>query len=162
MTHAVTGTIAELPDRIGRGAVRVESRYRTDAADLWTAVTDPERLARWIADVSGELSLGGAFQARFTSGWEGAGRVDVCDAPRRLVLTMEPGTDDETVIEAQLHADGAETRLVVEERGIAVPELPAHGAGWQTHLEDLGAYLAGQPTSDWGARARELHPSYQR
>jgi hypothetical protein len=74
---------------------------------------------------------------------------------------MEPGTDDETVIEALLSADGDRTRLVVEERGIPLDELAAHGAGWQAHVEDLGSYLGGGG-SEWAARWRALAPEYDK
>ncbi|HYH72553.1 MAG TPA: SRPBCC domain-containing protein [Nocardioides sp.] len=74
-----------------RGAVRVEDVYDTDIDDLWEACTTPERLARWIAEVSGDLRVGGMIHAVFTSTWTGPGRVEVCDAPHHLLLTMEPG-----------------------------------------------------------------------
>lgn len=44
------------------------------------------------------------------------------------------------MVEAHLTADGERTRLVVEERGLPLDVLPFHGAGWQTHPEDLGRY----------------------
>ena len=100
-----------------RGAVRVEEVYDTDIDDLWEACTTPERLARWIAEVSGDLRVGGTIHAVFTSTWTGPGRVEVCDAPHHLLLTMEPGTDDESQMEAWLTEEGSKTRLVVEERG---------------------------------------------
>jgi uncharacterized protein YndB with AHSA1/START domain len=143
-----------------RGAVRVEDVYDTDIDDLWSAITDPERLARWVATVDGDLRLGGIVQAQFTSSWEGPGRIDVCEAPHRLLLTMDPATEDETVIEAVLTAEGGRTRLVVEERGLPVGALPAYGAGWQAHVEDLGRYLAGGQ-SVWKARWDELVPEYR-
>jgi hypothetical protein len=87
--------------------------------------------------------------------------VDVCEPPRRLLVTMEPGTEDETVIEAELVADGAQTRLVIEERGLPVSALPAHGAGWQAHVEDLAAHLAGREPADWRTRWAELSPAYR-
>jgi uncharacterized protein YndB with AHSA1/START domain len=145
----------------GTGAVRMEDRYDTDIDDLWSALTEPQRLARWIGDFEGELRLGGEFRARFTSSWEGPGRVDVCEPPRRLLVTMEPGAEDETVIEAELVADGAQTRLVIEERGLPVDALPAHGAGWQAHVEDLAAHLAGRERGDWRTRWAELSPTYR-
>jgi hypothetical protein len=55
----------------GKAVVRMEHRFSTDIDDLWPALTDPQRLARWIAIVDGDLRLGGEFWARFTSGWEG-------------------------------------------------------------------------------------------
>jgi len=156
------GTIAgSLRAVDGKAVVRMEDRFDTDAGDLWSALTDPQRLARWIADVEGDLSLGGTFRARFTSSWEGPGRVDVCEPPRRLLLTMCPGQDDQTVIEAELIPDGEQTRLIVEERGLPLDKAAAHGAGWQAHIEDLAAHLAHKPSTDWRTRWLELIPAYR-
>jgi hypothetical protein len=86
---------------------------------------------------------------------------------------MEPGTDDETQVEAWLTAEGSRTRLVVEERGLPAGALPAHGAGWQAHLEDLARslVLAGpvhadgwsehEPAAAWRGRWTELTPHYR-
>jgi uncharacterized protein YndB with AHSA1/START domain len=152
-----TGSMRALDDT--RGAVRVEDVYDTDIDDLWEACTTPERLARWIAELSGDLRVGGTIQTTFTSTWTGAGRIEVCDQPRHLLLTMEPGTDDEGELEAWLSEEGAGTRLVVEERGLPLDRLHFHGAGWQAHLEDLGRSLAGD-SSAWQARWTELAPVY--
>jgi len=154
----VVGSIREVD---GVGVVRMEDSYDTTPEDLWTAMTDPARLARWIADVKGELAVGGAFHVTFTSGWEGPGRVDVCEPAHRLLVTLSPGEDDETVIEAELVADGGRTWLWVEERGIPVPDLPGNGAGWQVHVEDLGTHLAGHERTDWRSRWTELIPAYR-
>lgn len=145
----------------GKAVVRMEDRFSTDIDDLWSALTDPQRLARWIAAVEGDLRLGGEFRASFTSGWEGPGRVDVCEPSRRLLVTMSPGQDDQTVIEAEIVPDGDQTRLVLEERGLPLDEVAAHGAGWQAHVEDLAAHLAGRPAADWRTRWTELTPAYQ-
>lgn len=158
-TRANTRVVGTVRSVDGRGAVRMEDRYDTDIDDLWSALTDPQRLGRWIADVDGDLCLGGEFRASFTSGWEGPGRVDVCDAPRRLMVTMSPGQGDETVIEAELVADGEQTYLVIEERGLPLDELAAHGAGWQAHVEDLAAQLVGGGRGDWRTRWAELSPT---
>lgn len=167
----IIGTLRELDDT--RGAVRVEDVYDTDIDDLWQACTSPERLARWIAEVSGDLQVGGTVQAVFTSTWSGPVRIEVCEAPHHLLLTGEPGSDEETQIEAWLTAEGSKSRLVVEERGLPTDQLHFHGAGWQVHLEDLGRSLttdatvhpegwseqAASPT--WHRRWSELTPAYQ-
>jgi uncharacterized protein YndB with AHSA1/START domain len=154
----VVGTLRSVD---GTGVVRMEDRYDTGIDDLWSALTEPQRLARWIADVEGDLRVGGEFQANFTSGWEGSGRVDLCEPPRRLRVTMSPGQKDQTVIEAELVAEGDQTSLAVEERGLPLDELAAHGAGWQAHVEDLAAHLAGRERADWRTRWSELTPSYR-
>jgi len=145
----------------GRAVVRMEDRYRTDIDDLWSAITNPDRLARWVARVEGDLRPGGMFHATFTSSWDGPGRIDVCEPPRRLLLTMSPGQDDQTVIAVELAPDGNFTNLVVEERGLPLDEGAAHGAGWQVHIEDLAAHLAGRPSSVWRVRWTELIPVYR-
>ena len=160
-TRASSRLVGTLRSEAGKGVVRMEDRYDTGVDDLWTALTDPARLARWIAAVEGDLHIGGEFRATFTSGWEGTGRVDVCDAPHRLLVTMSPGQDDETVIEATLAADGDQTRVVVEERRLPLDELAAHGAGWQVHIEDLEAHLSGRDRPDWRSRWTELIPAYR-
>jgi uncharacterized protein YndB with AHSA1/START domain len=152
------GTLHALDDK--RGTVRVQDVYDTDIADLWTACTTPDRLARWIATVTGDLRVGGTIHASFTSTWTGPGRVEECEPPRHLLLTMEPETEDETAMEAWLSEEGDRTRLVVEERGLPLDRLYFHGAGWQAHLEDLGRALAGKP-SVWKARWTELTPAYK-
>jgi len=74
---------------------------------------------------------------------------------------MTPDREDETVIEAELVADDDQTRLVIEERGLPLAELAAHGAGWQAHVEDLADHLAGRERTDWRTRWTELTPSYR-
>ncbi|HTW05062.1 MAG TPA: SRPBCC family protein [Streptosporangiaceae bacterium] len=155
--HSVVGSLRAVD---GKAVVRMETVFDTDVDDLWSALTDPRRLARWIAKVDGDLRLGGEFRASFTSGWEGPGRVDVCEPPRRLLVVVSEGQDDETVIAAELIPDGEQTRLVVEERGLPLDQAADRGAGWQAHVEDLAAHLAGRPRGDWRRRWTELTPAY--
>ena len=124
---------------------------------------DPRRLARWIGGVEGDLRLGGEFRARFfTSGWEGTGRVEACEPPHRLlVLTKDADEPDEQVIEATLTADGDQTVLVLEVLGMPLDKVAFYGAGWQIHVENLAAYLAGRERGDIEARWDELVPAYQ-
>ena len=145
----------------------MEDRFDTDIDDLWSALTDPRRLARWLGDFEGDLRFGGEFRERFfASGWEGTGRVDACEPPWRLLLTMrdpdpQPGQPEETVIEAQLTADGDQTILVVEDRGMPLDLLAAYGAGVQIHVENLATHIAGREPGDTEARWDELLPAYQ-
>ncbi len=146
----------------GKGIVRIEDRFETDVDDLWSALTDPRRLARWIGEVEGDLRLGGEFRfGFFASGSEGTGRVEACEPPRRLLLTMALDQPDQDVIEATLSPDGDQTILVWEERGMPLDQLAAYGAGVQIHVEDLPAYLAGRERRDAAARFGELFPTYQ-
>jgi uncharacterized protein YndB with AHSA1/START domain len=147
----------------GKGVVRMDDRFDTDVDDLWSALTDPARLARWLGEVEGDLRLGGQFRARFfASGWEGTGRVEACEPPQRLLVrTRGEGETEDHTIEAVLTADGEGTIAVIEERGMPVNLLSAYGAGIQVHVEDLAAHIAGHGRVDAGARWEELHPTYE-
>ncbi|HEX2821595.1 MAG TPA: SRPBCC domain-containing protein [Streptosporangiaceae bacterium] len=147
----------------GKGVVRMEDRIGTDIDDLWSAFTDPGRLARWLGEFEGDLRLGGEFRARFFDGWEGTGRVDACVPPRHLlVVTRHVRQADEHAIEATLTADGGDhTILILEERGMPVNLLAAYGAGIQVHIENLAAHINGQERCDTEARWNELQPAYQ-
>ena len=147
----------------GKGVVRMEDRFDTDIDDLWSALTDPGRLARGFGAFVGDLRLGGEFRARFfASGWEGPGRVDACEPPRHLlVMTRDDRQDEGHAIEATLTADGDHTILILEERGMPVNLLAAYGAGIQVHIEDLAAHIAGRERCDADARWQELQPAYE-
>jgi uncharacterized protein YndB with AHSA1/START domain len=43
----------------GKGVIRMEDRYDTGVADLWSALTQPDRLARWLGEFEGDLHVGG-------------------------------------------------------------------------------------------------------
>jgi len=161
--RAGTRILGSLRSAEGKGTVRMEDRYDTDIDDLWSALTDPHRLARWLGEVEGELHVGGEFRARFfASGWEGTGRVEACEPPRHLlVLTRDPDVPYELVIEATLTAEGDQTILVLEERGMPLDHLAAYGAGIQVHIEDLAAHIGGRERCDGEARWGELLPAYQ-
>ena len=150
----------------GEGIVRMEDRLDTGLDDLWGALTDPDRLAHWYGEVEGELSQGGEFRARIALAGERTGQVEVCEPPLRLLVTMrdpdpQPGQPEQTVIEAQLSAEGAQTRLVWEERGMPVNLLPAYGAGIQIHVEHLADYISGRELRNVEARWNELFPAYE-
>jgi len=57
--RAGTRLLGSLRSAAGKGIVRMEDRVGTDTGDLWSALTDPRRLARWIGEVEGDLRLGG-------------------------------------------------------------------------------------------------------
>ena len=148
----------------GKGVVRMTDMLDAKAADVWAALTEQARLTSWMGEFTGELRLGGDFQARFhASGWEGTGRVAACESRQHLlVLTRGTGNQaDEQVIDVTLTAAGDRTGLAWEERGMPLAYVTAYGAGIQVHVEDLAAYLAGQGRCDAQARFGELLPAYQ-
>jgi uncharacterized protein YndB with AHSA1/START domain len=157
-----TRLLGSLGSADGKGVVRMADRIDAAIDDVWSAITDPARLARWWGDVEGDLQLGGEFRARVhASGWDGTGRVTACDAPRRLLLLTREPDQPEQSIEITLTADGDQTNLVWEERGMPEAYVAGYGAGIQVHVEDLAAYLAGGDRCDAQARMGQLYPAYE-
>jgi uncharacterized protein YndB with AHSA1/START domain len=167
-----TRILGSLRSADGTGVVRIEDRYDTDIDDLWSALTDPARLARWYGQVEGDLQPGGEFRVYLEADdIESTGRVKACEPPRRLLVTTRE-TDEsyrkgqgvppfDEVTEVTLTADGGQTILVIEVRGMPLDKIAFYGAGWQIHAENLAAYLAGREHGDTEARWEALVPPYQ-
>jgi uncharacterized protein YndB with AHSA1/START domain len=156
----------------GKGVVRIGDRYDTGINDLWSALTDPSRLASWYGEVEGDLRPGGEFHLYLeSSDWDGTGRVEACDPRRRLLVTTREADESyhrgrgappfNEAIEATLTADGDQTILVIEVRGLPLDKIAFYGAGWQIHAENLAAHVAGRERGDTEARWDELVRPYQ-
>jgi uncharacterized protein YndB with AHSA1/START domain len=146
----------------GKGVVRMKCRYATGIDDLWSALTDPQRLAHWYGKVQGELRIGGEFTAFVTaSGWDGHGRIEVCVPPRQLRVSISEEEGPEELVMAELATDGDCTTLAIEVRGMPLDLVWAYGAGWQVHAEDLGSHLAGQDRANSDTRWNELEVIYR-
>lgn len=167
-----TRILGTLSSAEGVGVVRIEDRYDTDIDDLWSALTDPARLARWHGEVDGDLRPGGQFRLYLAADdLELTGRIEECEPPRRLLLTTRETEEsyrkgqgvppfDERV-EATLSPAGDQTALVIDVKGMPIDKIAFYGAGWQIHAENLAAHLAGEPQADVEARWEALVPPYQ-
>lgn len=145
-----------------RAGVRFERRYDAAPEEVWSALTEPERLTRWLANVAElELRVGG----RFALVWQEDGqRTD------GTVLALEPGRllelgwtypdEPDSAVRFELTADGNGTVLVLDHRGLPPAAIAGYGAGWHSHLDSLEAHLAGGE-ADWSARFEELGPAYE-
>src|SRR5215469_3160482 len=146
-SRPATRILGSLRSADGAGVVRIEDRYDADIDDLWSAITDPQRLARWYGQVEGDLRAGGEFRLYIESDEiEAMCRVEECQPPRRLLVTSRE-TDEsyqrgqgvppfDEVMEATLTADGDQTVLVIEVRGMPLDKIAFYGAGWQIHAEN--------------------------
>ncbi|MFH5230404.1 SRPBCC family protein [Antrihabitans spumae] len=133
-------------------AYTVELRRCYDAPvdEVWNAITDPERLGRWLRPVTGNLRLGGSFEL---DGGE-HGEILHCDPPRRLRVSWLfgpeadewPGTSEVEVLLTPSPAGGTEFELV-HAAAVGEPMFPTYGpgsggVGWDLHLLTLARFLA--------------------
>jgi len=116
--------------------------YPTGQADLWDALTNPDRIPRWFLPVSGELKVGGRYQLEGNAG----GVVERCDEPETFAVTWEFG-DMVTWLAVTLTPDGSGTRLELAHEAHIDPIMwgqfgpGAVGVGWDLALMGLGLHL---------------------
>lgn len=82
--------------------VTISQSYDTDAADLWDACTNIERIPRWFLPVTGDLRVGGQYQLEGNAN----GTILTCDPPRAFTSTWECG-GDVSWIEVQITSEGS-------------------------------------------------------
>jgi uncharacterized protein YndB with AHSA1/START domain len=146
--------------------VRLSRAYAAEIEDVWDAITDPDRIARWFLPVSGDLRLGGTYQLEGNAG----GEIRVCEPPRRLLVTWiagePPGPEDSSIVEVVLERDDhGGTTLALTHTAVVPPEMwdnfgpGAVGVGWDLTFVGLAAHLAGEylGTPDELERNPEVH-----
>jgi uncharacterized protein YndB with AHSA1/START domain len=136
MTIAPTGRI-ELRD--GEHVLVQTRELRAPVEDVWAAVTEPDRLARWIGSWTGDPESGSVLFRMLFEGEEHAGEtmeIRVCDPPHRLHLTSHAGPDT-WLLELDLtHADGV-TTLTFSQPGVREDQVGGVGPGWDYYLDRL-------------------------
>lgn len=127
-------------------AVTLRRLYDTTPDDLWEAVTDPERLARWFAPVGGDLRAGGRYRIEGNA----EGTITDCDPPRFLAANWEFGGGT-SWIELRIASEDEGARLTLSHicplDDFWTQYGPgAVGVGWDLGLLGLALYVA---DPDW-------------
>ncbi|MGD9527045.1 SRPBCC family protein [Pseudonocardia sp.] len=146
-THQISAVRRSLGSRtLEAGEARVQTIaqvYPSDLDDVWDACTNPERLPRWFAPVTGELRLGGRYQVEGNA----AGVVERCDPPKGFAATWEFG-GQVSWIEVTLEPVADGTRLTLEHVAHVPDEFwtrygpGATGVGWDLAFLGLATHLA--------------------
>lgn len=144
--NAVQRTVGTRTWQAGEVRVVTVSRsYPTDAADLWDACTNKERIPRWFLPITGDLAVGGRYQFEGHVG----GGVLSCDPPHAFTATWENG-GQVSWIELRIIAEGPEAaRLELDhiaptddEEFWAQYGPSAVGMGWDGLLLGLGIHTS--------------------
>jgi uncharacterized protein YndB with AHSA1/START domain len=123
--------------------VTISRTYAADVSEVWDACTSPERIARWLLPIAGDLCVGGRYQLEGNAG----GTIERCDPPTgfsatwefdgevtRIELRLIPGPEDTTMFEL-VHTLPADEKWTEFGPG-------AVGPGWDLALISLAAHLA--------------------
>ncbi|MFI6503299.1 SRPBCC family protein [Nonomuraea typhae] len=132
-----------------RVTVVMKRTYDAEVADVWDALTDPDRMKRWFMPISGDLRPGGTFQLEGNAG----GRILECEPPERYKVTFG---DVSSIVEVRLSPAGDERTDFVLEHSVPLAMAQSGagaftvGPGWDGALLGLGLFLSGevQPGDD--------------
>lgn len=124
--------------------LRLTRTFRAPIEDVWAAVTEPERLQRWIGTYTGDPASG---RVGFRMTFEGDGpaedmEIDACDPPRRLAVTSHVGEQRWRLVLELTESDGV-TTVSFSQPGVGAEEAESVGPGWEYYLDRLVAAETG-------------------
>ena len=142
---AVERAVSSL-ERDGRPAraITLGRGFPVPLKDLWDAVTNGQRIARWFLPITGELEPGGRYQLEGNAG----GVITACEPPSGYAVTWEFAGDTSWIeVRCTEDAKGA-ARLELAHTMLHSPHWDqygpgATGVGWELGLLGLALYLEG-------------------
>ena len=148
--NAIHRQVERQPPADGAGecvSVLLRRGYDAPIGDVWDAVTQPDRIKRWLMPISGELRVGGSFQLEGNAG----GEILTCEPPRLLKVTFGGPT---SIVQVRLTPQGDSDTVLELEHTVPI-EMAQSGAGalyvgpgWDGALLGLGLFLRGEAVGD--------------
>ena len=126
----------------------ITREFRAPIGDVWAAVTEPERLERWIGTYTGDPKAG---RVAFLMTAEGATEpeemeIRECVPPRVLKVTAHAG-DAQWHLDLSLDEQDGVTTLTFTQPDIDPVAAESVGPGWEFYLDRLVAAETGGDVS---------------
>ncbi|HEX7097674.1 MAG TPA: SRPBCC family protein [Acidimicrobiia bacterium] len=141
----VSRTVGTRTLESGEARVLTASRvYPTDVDDLWDAVTNPDRIARWFLPVSGDLRVGGRYSLQGNAD----GTIEECEPPNRFAATWEFGGQVSWIEVRIEEEDDGQARFTLEHVAHVDDDMwtqfgpGAVGVGWDGALMGLALHVS--------------------
>ncbi|RLK49236.1 uncharacterized protein YndB with AHSA1/START domain [Microbacterium telephonicum] len=138
----------------------IERRYDASPSAVWDALTTPARLGRWLGTVTGEpRAVGDRFGVAFPDAPAdaAAGTVVRCEAPHRIVVAWEWGTEAPSTVTVAIRVDGDGSRVVLAHRLAEPPHVADYGGGWEDCLQRLASLHGGTTAHAVGGETPRWH-----
>lgn len=125
-------------------------RFAAPIDDVWAAVTEPDRLARWIGTWTGDPASGRIEFFMTAEGDDVAAEtyaIETCDPPHELVATSTDSDGQTWRLRLEL-IEADETTTLRFGQLLTDPDTAASvGPGWEYYLDRLVAAETGQDLS---------------
>jgi uncharacterized protein YndB with AHSA1/START domain len=158
------GVVTTEPD--GRQRLEFRRSWPDPIEDVWGALTEPERLARWIGTFEGVRRPGGGGTFTMTHEDQPVGEpmtIAECDPPRRLVVEWVQQGVAGWRVELDLWSEDGRTLLRFTQVFPADTDVVDFAMGWHWYLDKLDAEVGGRPQPEsWDAFLAEAGPGYGR
>ena len=155
------GQVTEVPE-----GVRLQFRrsWPDPVEDVWAALTESDRMVRWIGTYEGERAVGGTGTFTMTHEEELVGEPMViveCVPPHRLVVEWQ--TDTGWRVQLDLTREGDSTVLLFTQLFPTGTEVVDYVLGWHWYVDKLDAEVSGRPAPPhWDTFYAEVGPAYGR
>lgn len=133
--------------------------YGNPIDDVWSALTDPDRVARWIGTWTGDPASGTVDLVMTDEEGSSPETVTIleCEPPTRLAVDV-PSPDGTWRLLVSLREQAGVTTLVFTQRLVEPYDASSIGPGWHYYLDRLGAVVADTTVPD---RWDDYYPSLQ-
>jgi len=161
------GTVTRQDD----GSRRLEFRrsWPDPIEDVWGALTEDDRLGRWIGRYEGGRGAGatGTFFMTEEGGEHSGSPMTIleCEPPRRLVVEWVQEGSDNWRVDLDLWTEDGRTWLRFTQVFAPEADVTDMALGWHWYLDKLDAELTGgeqAQASGWDAFVAAVGPAYGR
>jgi uncharacterized protein YndB with AHSA1/START domain len=126
-------------------AVIFEREFTATPDEIWAALADSHRLARWFARPVGTLAVGQTVRLILGDepGQYADLRIDACAAPERIEGEWTFPGEPSTTLRVTLRPldNGKRTHLMLENTGFPPTRTAGYGCGWHHYVDSLDAHL---------------------
>ena len=148
----------------GRQRLEFHRSWPDPIEDVWSALTEPDRLARWIGRYDGARGVGGtgAFFMTHEEGEQAGEPMTIveCDPPRRLVV--EWVGQEGWRLEIDVTGRDGGTELVFRQWFAPEADVADFAGGWHWYLDKLDAEVGGGPhPAEWEQFWAVVGPGYR-
>lgn len=128
--------------------VTLRHEYAAAPAEVWDAVTSPDRIERWLGPV--QMNGDEYILQMWADVPAVSGKVMECAAPQRLVVSWNFRGEPPSEIEVSIEPTAKGSMLTFTQSQVEAIEAGSRGAGWQHYLGELAGVL-GEPVEqqDW-------------